>query len=184
MIKHTQIIEADGTNPYRNLAVEEFLTDNVPAETCILYLWQNAKTVVIGNNQNAWQECKTQALHEDGGHLARRLSGGGAVFHDDGNLNFTFILPRDDFDIARQSEVIMRAVSSFGVCVERSGRNDILANGQKFSGNAFFRRRNSAYHHGTLLINVDMQNLSHYLNVSAAKLESNGVKSVKSRVCN
>lgn len=184
MIKHTKIVYADGTYPYRNMAVEEYLTDNVPDETCILFLWQNAKTVVIGQNQNAWQECKTQALKEDGGHLARRLSGGGAVFHDDGNLNFTFILPRADFDIARQSDVILRAVRSFGISAVRSGRNDILAEGQKFSGNAFLKRNRTAYHHGTILIDVDMQNMSHYLNVAAAKLESNGVKSVKSRVCN
>lgn len=184
MIERAIIIEADGTNPDRNMAIEEYLVDTVAPKTCILYLWQNKQTVVIGQNQNAWQECNVQKLREDGGHVARRLSGGGAVFHDSGNLNFTFIMERGDYDVTRQSAVIMRAVSSFGVETELSGRNDILANGRKFSGNAYFKRGNSAYHHGTLLVKVDMQNLSKYLNVAPQKLESNGVKSVVSRVCN
>lgn len=184
MIQKTQIITTSNTDPYENLALEEYLMDTVEPGTCILYLWQNRQTVVIGQNQNAWQECKVKELEEDGGFLARRLSGGGAVFHDLGNLNFTFLLPRSEYDVARQSDVIVQAVRSFGLAAERSGRNDILVDGRKFSGNAYFKRGANAYHHGTLLIHVDMANLSRYLNVPADKLRSKGVRSVVSRVAN
>ena len=181
MIQKIQIITTSNTDPYENLALEEYLMDTVEPGTCILYLWQNRQTVVIGQNQNAWQECKVKELEEDGGFLARRLSGGGAVFHDLGNLNFTFLLPRSEYDVARQSDVIVQAVRSFGLAAERSGRNDILVDGRKFSGNAYFKRGANAYHHGTLLIHVDMANLSRYLNVPADKLRSKGVRSVVSR---
>ena len=158
--------------------------ETVAQDTCILYLWQNRHTVVIGRNQNAWKECKVSALEQDNGYLARRLSGGGAVFHDLGNLNFTFLVPQAHYDVAKQTEVIMKAVSSFGLKVERSGRNDITVDGRKFSGNAYYKSGKNAYHHGTLLVDVDMQNLSTYLNVSADKLATKGVDSVKSRVVN
>lgn len=184
MITKTKIITTQNTNPYENLALEEYLMDTVEPDTCILYLWQNRHTVVIGQNQNAWQECKVKELEEDGGFLARRLSGGGAVFHDLGNLNFTFLVPRAAYDVTRQTEVILRAVGSYGLQVDRSGRNDILVEGRKFSGNAFFKRGANAYHHGTILVAVDMQNLSRYLNVAEDKLRSKGVRSVSSRVAN
>lgn len=184
MITKAKIITTKNTNPYENLALEEYLMDTVEPDACILYLWQNRHTVVIGQNQNAWQECKVKELEEDGGFLARRLSGGGAVFHDLGNLNFTFLVPRAMYDVARQTEVILRAVGSYGLRVDRSGRNDILVEGRKFSGNAFFKRGANAYHHGTILIDVDMQNLSRYLNVPEDKLRSKGVRSVTSRVAN
>lgn len=175
---------SEQTNPYKNLALEEFLLWNVEKDECILYLWQNRHTVVIGINQNPWKEARVKELERDGGFLARRMSGGGAVFHDLGNLNFTFLVREEDYDTARQLEVIIRAIAKFGVQAERSGRNDILTDGKKFSGNAFFNARGCCYHHGTLLIDVDMSNLSRYLNVSHEKLQSKGVDSVRSRVVN
>ncbi|WP_458863161.1 lipoate--protein ligase [Acidaminobacterium chupaoyuni] len=184
MIEKTQLVVARSTNPYENLALEEYLLDQVRPGVITLYLWQNRQTVVIGQNQNAWQECRVKQLEEEGGHLARRLSGGGAVFHDLGNLNFTFLVPREEYDVTRQCRVIARAVASYGLEVERTGRNDILIEGRKFSGNAFFRRGDTAYHHGTLLLSVDMANLSRYLNVSQEKLRSKGVASVAARVAN
>ena len=184
MIRQIKYIKSKEHNPYLNLALEEYLLHNVKEEECILYLWQNEKTVVIGRNQNPWKECKINELKENGGYLVRRLSGGGAVFHDLGNLNFTFLVKKPDYDVDKQLEVIIRALHNMGIPGKKSGRNDITVEEKKFSGNAFYRDGKNCYHHGTILINVDMNHLSKYLNVSRDKLESKGVKSVKSRVTN
>ena len=184
MIHRLELYESACTDPHYNLAVEQYLLETVQPGQCVLYLWQNRNTVVIGRNQNPWKECRTALLAEEGGHLARRLSGGGAVFHDLGNLNFTFLVPREDYDLPRQLSVIREAVRSLGIPAEISGRNDILAQGRKFSGNAFCKNGNQAYHHGTILVSADMENLSRYLSPSRAKLQAKGVDSVRSRVMN
>lgn len=184
MIRRLKLYRSEGHDPYRNLAVEQHLLETVEDGCCILYLWQNENTVVIGRNQNAWKECRTTALQEDGGHLARRLSGGGAVFHDLGNLNFTFLVRDEDYDLDRQLAVIAEACRCLGLEIERSGRNDLLAEGRKFSGNAFYHNAGRSYHHGTVLVDVDMDKLGRYLNPSPAKLAAKGVDSVRSRVVN
>ena len=184
MIKHIYIYKAHGTDPYQNIATEKYLLEQGAPDSCILYLWQNAHTVVIGRNQNAWAECRTSLLEQEGGHLARRLSGGGAVYHDIGNLNFTFLMAEEDYDVDKQLSVIQAACESLGIQTERSGRNDLLAEGCKFSGNAFYHKQGRAYHHGTLLVNADMDNLSRYLTPPKAKLAAKGVASVRSRVTN
>lgn len=184
MIRKLSVYATDNVNPYKNLAIEEFLTFHVQPSECILFLWQNKQTVVIGKNQNAWKECKVQKLEDDGGYLVRRLSGGGAVFHDLGNLNFTFCVREEDYDVEKQLEVILCAVRSLGICAEKTGRNDVTAGGRKFSGNAFYKSNGCCYHHGTLLVNVDKSAMAEYLNVSAAKLKSKGVDSVRSRTVN
>lgn len=184
MIHKITYVISDQYDPYLNLALEEFLLNTVEKETCILYLWQNEHTVVIGKNQNPWKECKIKELEEDGGYLVRRLSGGGAVFHDRGNLNFTFLLNKEDYDVEKQLEVILVALDQLGIKAEKSGRNDITIEGKKICGNAFYSNAEHCYHHGTLLVNVDIKNLSKYLNVSKEKLVSKGVDSVKSRVTN
>jgi lipoate-protein ligase A len=164
--------------------LEEYLLWDVEEDECILYLWQNRRTVVIGINQNPWKECHTKELEQDGGFLARRMSGGGAVYHDLGNLNFTLLTREAHYDVSKQLDVIVCAVKKFGIKAEKSGRNDILVDGKKFSGNAFYHSQGHNFHHGTLLVDVDMSNLSRYLNVSHEKLQSKGVNSVRSRVVN
>ncbi len=172
-------------DPYHNLALESLLFD-AQGGSCTLYLWQNQNTVVIGKNQNAWKECRTQILEQEGGHLARRSSGGGAVFHDLGNLNFTFILPRRAYDVHKQLSVIQQAAAKFNIETEFTGRNDLVVkeSGAKFSGNAFRFSSDVAMHHGTVLIDVDMQKLSRYLAPPPDKLSAKGIESVRSRVQN
>ena len=184
MIHRIFIYRSQSLDPYFNIATEKHLLDSVREGECILYLWQNQNTVVIGRNQNAWAECRTSLLEQEGGKLARRLSGGGAVFHDLGNLNFTFLVSEQDYNLDRQLKVIQTACAAVGIQAERSGRNDLLVDGQKFSGNAFFHSLGHAYHHGTLLVSADMDKLSRYLTPSKAKLDAKGVASVRSRVAN
>ena len=184
MIQRLLVCRSRGFDPYENLALEEALLHRVGEGELILYLWQNERTVVIGRNQNPWKECRTALLSEEGGHLARRLSGGGAVFHDLGNLNFTFLMNEADYDLPRQLTVLERACRSLGVPAQRSGRNDLLAEGRKFSGNAFYQHAGKAYHHGTLMVDVDLERVQRYLSPSKAKLAAKGVDSVRSRVVN
>ena len=184
MINNLQFFVSNTCDPYHNLAVEKLLFDTVAPETLILYLWQNKNTVVIGKNQNAFSECRTELLKQEGGLLARRLSGGGAVFHDLGNLNFTFLCSTDNLNIPKHIDVIREACRLAGIETELSGRNDILANGRKFSGNAFYNSKGHSYHHGTILIDADMDKLGRYLTPPKAKLESKGIQSVRSRVIN
>lgn len=183
MIEKLSCVSASGTDPYANLALEEYLLGITEANECILYLWQNEKTVVVGRNQNCWRECRVTELEAAGGHLARRLSGGGAVYHGLGNLNFTFLVPRGDFNIDRQTEVILRAVRTFGIAAERTGRNDLTVGGKKFSGNAYYRTERACYHHGTLLVQNDSAEMEKYLSVSREKLRTKNVDSVRARVC-
>ncbi len=184
MIKKITVYNTDCTNPHINLATEKWLFDSVEENEVILYLWQNKNTVVIGKNQNAWAECDTAAMDKDGVTLARRISGGGAVFHDLGNVNFTFIANSDNYNLERQLNVIKTACKGADIDTEFSGRNDILAQGRKFSGNAFYNSGGRAFQHGTLLISADMEKMQKYLTPSKAKLASKSVKSVKSRVIN
>ncbi len=184
MITRTACCVSALHDPYWNLAQEQTLLETIPEGCCILYLWQNANTVVIGRNQNAWKECRTALLEEEGGKLARRLSGGGAVYHDLGNLNFTFLVPSADYDQVKQFSVISQACERFGIRTELSGRNDLLADGRKFSGNAFYHHEGRSFHHGTILIGVDKEKMERFLMPPPAKLKSKGVDSVRARVVN
>ncbi len=184
MLRQLQYYISDSLNPYENLAIEKHLLDTTPEDCCTLYLWQNQNTVVIGQNQNPWAECRIELLQAEGGRLARRLSGGGAVYHDTGNVNFTFLCASENADIQKQMQVIERACALAGIQTELSGRNDILADGRKFSGNAFYNAAGKSYHHGTLLLCADTERMQRYLTPPKAKLAAKGVKSVKSRVVN
>lgn len=175
---------AASNNPHETLALEEVMLNHIAPGQIILYLYVHQPSVIIGRTQNAWAECHHTQLIEDGGILARRISGGGAVYHDPQNLNFSFIAANDVYDVGRQLGIILDAVRGFGIDAEFSGRNDIVAEGRKFSGNAFCTRAQGSFHHGTLMIDTDTEKLQKYLNVSPDKMQSKGVKSVRSRVMN
>lgn len=177
-------IVSDQTNPYWNIAVENYLLSLPETEVVTMYLWRNRRTVVIGQNQNPFSECNVEALEAEGGYLMRRRTGGGAVYHDDGNINFSFVVPKALYDQTRQFAVIQRAVLDFGIASELSGRNDIVTDGRKFSGNAFSKGRYQDLHHGTILIKGNMDDLQRYLKPKPAKLQKHGVASVRSRVVN
>lgn len=179
-----RVIRTECTDPYVNLAAEEHLTMTAEDGVMTLFLWQNAHTVVIGKNQNPWRECDVEAIKRDGIYLARRMSGGGAVYHDMGNLNFTFIAKDGLFDVERQTDVILLACRLLGIKASKTGRNDLTVDSRKFSGHAYYSSRGYNYHHGTIMMDVAGDDLSKYLNVSKAKLESKGVSSVRSRVTN
>ena len=149
-----------------------------------MYLWKNQQTVVIGYNQNPYAECNVQLLLDEGGHLMRRGTGGGAVYHDLGNINFSFIADKSLYDVKKQLSVIQDALLSYGLRAEISGRNDLTCEGRKFSGNAFAKGQRNNLHHGTILIKTDGAMMQRYLIVDKAKLMKNGVKSVASRVVN
>lgn len=171
-------------DPYFNLGVEKYLFDNVKEDEIILYLWQNERTVVIGRNQNIYAECNVPVVNQLNGKIARRLSGGGAVFHDLGNLNFTFIACDGCYNVEKQLDVIVKALDQFGLPAQVSGRNDITVLGRKFSGNAFRKANGVNCHHGTIMINVDSLLLENTLSVDPEKLESKGVSSVSSLITN
>ena len=184
MIERLLFLNNYSTDCYENLNIENQLLSRVDIKTVILYLWQNENTVVIGKNQNPLAECDINKVQEDGVKIARRLSGGGAVFHDKGNLNFTFVTNKENYNLQKQMEVIKKACALAGIKAEISGRNDILVDTKKFSGNAFYHSKNVSLHHGTLLINSNLDNVSKYLTPDVSKLQAKGIKSVKSRVIN
>lgn len=180
----TQIIIGNQYNPFLNLAVESSLLNDGSDDTVTMFLWKNQQTVVYGYNQNPFTECNVDTLLSEGGHAARRRTGGGAVYHDLGNLNFSFVAHKDNYDVRRQLKVIQTALGFLGLDTEISGRNDLTCDGRKFSGNAFGFYKERRLHHGTILIKTDTEKLSKYLKVNPAKLQKHGVKSVASRIIN
>ena len=173
------------TDPYYNLAVEEYLLRYTDED--VFMLWQNDKTVVIGKNQNAYAEVDLAYAEKNGIRIARRLSGGGAVYHDMGNLNYTFITSRDRaavLDYAYFTRPVIDALASLGVRATISGRNDLECEGKKISGNAQYAWQNRVLHHGTLLFSTDKEMLSRVLRVDKEKLSARAVRSHKGRVGN
>ena len=182
--KPIQVLYSKTLNPWFNLATEDWIFREMNPDGHVLFLWRNSETVVIGRYQNPWIECRLDQMQADGVKLARRQSGGGAVFHDPKNLNFTFMSGAGHYDKERNFAIITEALKTFGVNAETSGRNDIICDGRKISGSAFKMSRDRAFHHGTLLVDVDLGRLQNYLNPDAQKLKSKGIKSVRSRVAN
>lgn len=178
------IYSAPTGDGWLNLARDGYFLENNKKGDVILYFYVNKNAVIIGRNQNAWKECSIANMDADGVQLVRRHSGGGAVFHDNGNLNFSFITEEKHYDLNRQMRVILNAVSKLGLKAELSGRNDITVDGKKFSGNAFSLAKGNRSHHGTILVNADLTKLSNYLCVSKEKMRSKGIDSVRARVCN
>ncbi len=183
----TGYFRSRSTDPAWNLAMEEYFFDCMDRGKSYLLLWQNHNTVVIGKNQNTQAEIDSAYVREHGIRVVRRLSGGGAVYHDDGNLNFTFITDAEDgqrIDLHRFCVPIARTLQSFGVDAQISGRNDITVDGKKFSGNAQYVRQGRVMHHGTLMFDSDLTVLQKVLRVNREKLSSKGIASVSSRVTN
>lgn len=175
---------SNSLNPYHNLAIEERLLHEVGDDELILYLWRNEKTVVIGRNQNIYAEVNLKELEKIGGYPTRRLSGGGAVYHDEGNINFTFVAQTPHFNTERQTEIVLNAIRSLGFDAKKTGRNDLTIDGRKFSGHSFYKTGNRQFHNGTVLINTNQEIMSKVLTPSIEKLQSKGVKSVRSRTVN
>ena len=184
MPKSTVVYISNSYLPEINLAFEEYLMENLDAGVSALFLWQNQNTIVIGRHQNPLQECNLHSLEMDQVRLVRRLSGGGAVYQDLGNLNFTFIEDRENYNVEKQMNIILDALSSFGINGELNGQSNLEVSGKKFSGNAFFSQREKHCHHGTLLVDVNVDKLYDYLTASDLKIKSKSVDSVKSRVVN
>lgn len=181
--KHTLVV-ADKTDTIDNLSIENYLMNRCEPDEIILFLWQSHHTVVIGCHQNPYKECNLQAMEQDGVKLVRRKSGGGAVYHDLGNLNFSFISPLGRADVQRNYQLVIQALKYFGIESTLTGRNDLTVSGSKFSGNAFLEEDGVHCHHGTLLLESSLELLSKYLTPSKLKIESKGIDSVRSRVVN
>ncbi len=175
------------TDAYFNMALEEYLLTQLPqGEECFL-LWQNQKAIVVGKFQNTAEEVHPDYVREQGIQVVRRLSGGGAMYQDMGNLNFTFLVnraPETQPDFGLFIRPVLHALAQMGANAEQSGRNDILLDGKKISGNAQYHTRTRTLHHGTLLFDSDLDAVSFALRVGADKLASKAVKSVRSRVTN
>ncbi len=175
------------TDPRINLSIEEYALKNLDIDESYLLFYINEPSIIIGKNQNTIEEINTDYVEKQGLHVVRRLSGGGAVYHDLGNLNFSFIT-KDDGDsfhnFKKFTEPVIEALNKLGVKAELSGRNDILAEGRKISGNAQFSTRGRMFSHGTLLFDSEMENVVSALRVKKDKIESKGIKSIRSRVAN
>ena len=180
-------IDNKSNDPYYNMALDEYVVKYLDASKDYFYFYQNRPTVVIGRNQNTIEEVNLDYVKKHDIIVVRRMSGGGAVYHDMGNINFSFVVDyrKEDFNsMERFAKAIVKALSKFGINPEFSGRNDITIDGKKFSGNAQYVTRNRILQHGTQLFDSDLTVLSKALNVKPEKIRTKGIKSVKSRVAN
>ena len=178
-------LESPSRDPYFNLALEEYVFERMDKSKSYFLLWQNDNTIVVGKYQNTAEEIDQAYVDAHGIRVARRLSGGGAVYHDKGNLNFTFIVDRADapgLNFKIFVEPVIRALARFGVHAAFTGRNDLTIDGMKFSGNAQYARRGRLLHHGCIMLDSNLTSVADALRVKEAKFDSKAVKSVRSRV--
>lgn len=175
------------TDPQMNLAFEEYVFNQMDKDESYFLLWQNDNAVIVGKHQNTIEEINQEYVREKDIKVVRRLSGGGAVYHDMGNLNFTFIVNdhgQEQFDFQTFTRPLVEALKALGVNAEFNSRNDIAIDGKKFSGNSQYAKRGRILHHGTILFNSNLATIQSALKVKKDKIESKGIKSVKSRVTN
>jgi len=179
-------VRNNSTDPHYNMAFDEFCLQELGSDDVLFYLWQNRPSVIIGLNQNAYGEVNIPYLEENGISLARRVTGGGAVYHDLQNLNYTIVGKSADIerDYPEYAGMMAAALRELGVPAELSGRNDIMVGGRKVSGYAKRVWKDRLMVHGTLMYNVDIDKLTQALAVPGSKLEASGVESVRSRVAN
>ncbi len=178
-------IDNTNKNPYFNLALEEYVLTHFDDD--IFMLWINNPAIIVGKNQNTLAEINIEYVKEHNIPVVRRLSGGGAVFHDPGNINFTFIMPNTDdsfTNFKKYTRPIIDVLADLGIDAKLSGRNDLTIDGRKFSGNAQYIHKNRILHHGTLLFSSNMSHLVNALKVNPDKIKGKGIKSVASRVTN
>ena len=181
----TRVIVSRCMDPYINCAAEDRIFRSLEEGERILFLWRNRDAVIMGRYQNPYLECSLVEMRKDGVSLVRRQSGGGTVFHDPGNVNFTFITSRDEYDKEKNFQLVTRTLKNhFGIDACPSGRHDILVDGKKVSGSAFKLTSRKAFHHGTLLVNTDLERLTRYLKPEKKEMEARGITSVRSEVAN
>ena len=178
------VFESKSLDVYKNLAIEEYLLEQVTDSGPLLFLWRSASAVVLGKNQNPWKECRLDRMSQDEVPLARRISGGGTVYHDAGNLNYCVMVDRVSYQEDRAFEMVMQALTSVGVQAERTGKSNLSVQGKKFSGNAFCFRKSRVMHHGTLLLNTDLNKLNYYLGSQFSDIKTAAIDSVPATVAN
>lgn len=179
-------IESSSHDPRFNLALEQYVFDEMSKEHEYFMFWRNEKSVIIGKNQNTFAEINHKFIRKNNIDVVRRLSGGGTVYHDLGNLNFTYVTDDEtkQLDLRKFCMPLVKALEVLGIKAEISGRNDITIDGRKFSGSAQYKSNGRVMHHGTIMFDVNLQDASSALNVADDKMAAKGVKSVRSRVVN
>lgn len=180
------LLSSGSNNPYVNLAIEELAFYKIKNDTdsILFYTWINDRSVIIGYNQNPYVECDLTKMKKEGISLVRRKTGGGAVYHDLGNLNYTIIGNGKNVDKDRWNKIIIDALADSMIEASLSGRNDVIVGNRKISGSAYKNEENAYLQHGTMMVNVDLSAVKNYLTPEKSKLQKHGIKSVEQRVCN
>ncbi|MBN2702662.1 MAG: lipoate--protein ligase family protein [Pontiellaceae bacterium] len=176
------IVKSHSMDVYRNLAIEEYLMERSSGP--VLFFWQSDCAVVMGKNQNPWRECRLDLMRAEGVPAARRISGGGTVYHDAGNLNYCVIVDRRVYHEEQVYRIVLRALERFGIRAKKTGKSNLSVDGFKFSGNAYCFRKDRALHHGTLLLQTDLNRLNRYLGSMFDGIETCAIASVPAPVKN